>query len=825
MNALGVTVGNGLRSPIGKFHLLPNGQPPVRALGDFLNALPADGVESWWAGTQWQDDHRGKGRFLRTFTVPLDLDYHDENGTHEKPVPPEPAARLLEVARSGAFYAQLFHVTPAGARLVYVLPEWLEDSKRYKAAFRGALDRVEKVLEAEKLVAAVRGKDRVSGFVADPAVKDLARVLFAPRIARDNKGRRRDAEVVVLREDPADLEKMEARAPDRRKQRGTARRELTHWIARVRQAPSGERNGTLNKAAFALGQLVAYGALDRMEVERELEAADVRDGEPEVEATKRTICSGLEAGMAKPRPPGRADLAADDRPSWFLNEDLEGAVDFGEKVLAAEGRTYQKDRILVGVLPQERGGAPAIRILADESLLERLATAGRWMMIREENVFPVPPPMWIARTLARRGRWPRIAPLRAIVTAPVLLEDCRVLTTPGYDAASGIMLELDGEYPPPPDVTTANAKDVAATATAMLLDPFSEFPFRDPEGSPGASRAAMLAAVLTPIARHAFDGPAPVFYSASSTQGTGKTLLVRCACVIATGAEPFLTPPPAKDEEMGKVLLTMLIEGTPFAVFDNAVGTFGSKEFSAATTATEYGGRVLGVSRTARGRFLTTMCITGNNVSFVKDTGRRVAPIRLESDREDPEARTFKVRDLPGHVRGRRRELYVAALTILRAFLVAGMPDHGREPMWSSIGWDRLIRGAILWLGVGDPCGGREEIREAADPERDMLRALVATVRSVFGADSFTVGDLTAKANAPGVDEGRLRSALLVFHAKGDAKAELDPNKVGYRLRGWKDRVIGLHDDDGRHVGDFRLARAGKRRDGVLWRIEEVRHA
>jgi len=75
---------------------------------------------------------------------------------------------------------------------------------------------------------------------------------------------------------------------------------LREEAERVRRAPVGTRNNTLNAAAFALGQLVAAGLLERETVEGELAAAAYQAGleEPEV---SRTLRSGLEAGLQEPR--------------------------------------------------------------------------------------------------------------------------------------------------------------------------------------------------------------------------------------------------------------------------------------------------------------------------------------------------------------------------------------------------------------------------------------------------------------------------------------------------------------------------------------------
>jgi putative DNA primase/helicase len=71
-------------------------------------------------------------------------------------------------------------------------------------------------------------------------------------------------------------------------------------LQRVRNAREGVRNDTLNKAAFALGQLVGAGVLDEATVEHELTNAALACGLDEKEARK-TITSGLRAGMAQPR--------------------------------------------------------------------------------------------------------------------------------------------------------------------------------------------------------------------------------------------------------------------------------------------------------------------------------------------------------------------------------------------------------------------------------------------------------------------------------------------------------------------------------------------
>ena len=95
--------------------------------------------------------------------------------------------------------------------------------------------------------------------------------------------------------------------PARPRPDGDQHRELAYALAaldgeaqRVAAAPEGTRNATLNAGAFALGQLVGAGALDRGESERALLAAALAVGLGEREA-ERTVRSGLDAGEREPR--------------------------------------------------------------------------------------------------------------------------------------------------------------------------------------------------------------------------------------------------------------------------------------------------------------------------------------------------------------------------------------------------------------------------------------------------------------------------------------------------------------------------------------------
>ncbi|WP_281968593.1 phage/plasmid primase, P4 family [Roseovarius nanhaiticus] len=83
---------------------------------------------------------------------------------------------------------------------------------------------------------------------------------------------------------------------------GWADAALRGEIANVLSAPVGKRNGSLNTAAFSLGQIVAGGALAEGFVRERLTAAADAIGLEPAEIAK-TIKSGLEAGFSEPRKP------------------------------------------------------------------------------------------------------------------------------------------------------------------------------------------------------------------------------------------------------------------------------------------------------------------------------------------------------------------------------------------------------------------------------------------------------------------------------------------------------------------------------------------
>lgn len=146
------------------------------------------------------------------------------------------------------------------------------------------------------------------GLDADPSCSDLARLVYLPRHLPGAAYKVASLDGPFL--DPGEIEVPDMEVPAHRPESakpatGTTaygRAALEGECGKVALAPEGQRNATLNTAAFAAGQLVAAGHVGRGEAEHALAHAADRAGLPRGEAWK-TICSGLEAGARKPREP------------------------------------------------------------------------------------------------------------------------------------------------------------------------------------------------------------------------------------------------------------------------------------------------------------------------------------------------------------------------------------------------------------------------------------------------------------------------------------------------------------------------------------------
>jgi hypothetical protein len=410
-------------------------------------------------------------------------------------------------------------------------------------------------------------------------------------------------------------------------------------------------------------------------------------------------------------------------------------------VLEGEQAVYQRGGILVSIVKVEDKDVPAgtlkISSLPYPIIRERIVVAAELGEERETEeglkFVPIRPPKWLIDAVANRGEYSGIRPLCGIVQTPTIRPDGSILQTPGYDESTGLVFAPLIEYPKVPE--SPNRQN-AIDAAEMLLDVFQDFPFQD-----DSDKSANLAKLLTMVGRPAVNGCCPVPATTATVRGTGKTLLDCLNSIIAFGKESAIKTFPREPKALADYITTAAIEARPYVLFDNVDAKFGNAEFDAAVTSRFWNDRIKGVSKSTGDIPLKTIfSVTGNNLQFRADTARRVLPIRLVSDMENPEERSdFAYPNLLDHVTKNRAQLAVAALTILRAYFAAGCPEVDKTTWGSFESWHRVIRGAVCWLGLADPMATRETAK-AQDESAEALGLLIAGLAEACNADPFGRG-------------------------------------------------------------------------------------
>lgn len=427
-------------------------------------------------------------------------------------------------------------------------------------------------------------------------------------------------------------------------------------------------------------------------------------------------------------------------------------------------------------------------------LTELLTKNARWMKFDARVAKPkqIDCPEKVSKTLLARKQW-KLPVLRGIIQCPTLREDGSILEKPGYDEISGIFFDPgDAVFDPIPQSPT---REDALAALETLLMPLQDFPFDGEE-----SRSVAISAILSAIVRKSLT-TAPLFAFSSPKMGSGKSLLADIVSYIATGKPNSVVPPVEDEVEERKRLMGILLDGDPVVCFDNIERPFGSSALCSILTQTEYKDRILGETRTVSIPTNITFLATGNNLTFIGDLSTRVVLCKLDPKCERPEERPF-TENLHQYVPKHRPELVKAALTILRAYEVAGRPKQDIKPFGRFEQWSDLVRSAIVWLGMGDPIDSRKEI-ENADPVRITLGNLYAAWFKAFDTMSVKLKTVIAKAEQ---DED-LKEALMDFAP--DGKGGINTRALGKKLSSFRNRI----------EGGFYIEKWGTNQGVDTWRV------
>ena len=554
-----------------------------------------------------------------------------------------------------------------------------------------------------------------------------------------------------------------------------------------------------------------------------------------LDMVKTAIKSALNQKAEKESPVTGPALAKDDAATPRIGlvtvraGEYPEATDTAEKYLmAAQAGIFQRGclvRISREPTATVRGitrpvGAALIATLGEtylRDLLDRLVEWQKWDSKAEAFKRCSVPPDIAKRLLSRSGMW-HFPILTGVVTAPTLRPDGSLIAESGYDAATGLFLDFQGEqFTAIPDAPTM---EQGKAALALLVREVLENRCIGDDENTGfafastAAKSAALSAILTALVRHTVP-TAPLHLFSARRPGSGKSLLADSVSLIGTGKTATILDLAQDGDEQEKRLLAVFMAGDAVINLDNVELPLGGAHINKALTAETFTGRVLGLSQNATVPTTATWLATGNNVIVKEDLTRRVVLCQLDPQTESPEKREF-TRNLLEWIPANRPMLVMAALTALRSYVVAGKPKQSIPIMGSFEDWHRLVRSALVWLGEADPLGDTGDM-EDTDPTRLKLRALIYAWHNAFKAIPTTAKEAVARANSNICDENGdevpqdslLRDALADHFTDG-RRGAISTRYLGDFLSKIKGRI---------ECG-ARFEAAGDYKRAITWRVK-----
>lgn len=739
-----ITLGKGLRNPHGfRFEV-----PDDDLVAKFENDSPVE--EAWWSPHVFEGDRRRAAAWIGSQVVAIDVDARVRGEKVEIDPWLDPIERGFDY---DVLPGSVFHPTPHGFRLLFLLDAFVEDRAVYLEAVEGALRLTREGVDALGLEAEVELE------IDAKVSRDLARLFWHPSAIVD--GVERKARFLAQEDDDGNARRYSALALARE---GVAERPQASPPPPP-PPPRGERRPPPPPPPGASG--AAYDEAARAWLERHPEATrrlerafssgecpacghgecfrPFREGEATVPG--RWVCYSTDHGRTArgcgvETPKGdfvgdALDVAAfladrhplgllvdeglleepgpkiseapqeigDGRTKVFVPRSDPLGVSISESTQAVlealpEGTLYRFGPV-VGTLARSPEGDLVHRALSARGAVLEAERAGvvfmdyryRQTSKTYEEIRTVPRTDVGAYVLEAALDDDRTRGLRGVYTAPIFAGDFAPMR-PGWNQATGIFLDLPADlvgFRPALHLTTAQAY----SAVREFLEDFS-----DVVEAPDLANAVGL--LVTLLVRPSIVGPVPLHLALATTEGSGKTTLVDTFAGGLVHGKPAAHLRQTSDEnEFAKTVFSYARRGTSFLCLDNVAGgsELDSPLLAELVTATTIEARVLGVSEAQRFQNDFVLAATGNNVSLSPEVLRRTIPIRFEPQVALRDRR-FRHGDPVAWVRQKRKAVLEVLVGAVERWKVAGRPPHpsGRTaPGFPA--WSRAVGGIVGLLG------------------------------------------------------------------------------------------------------------------------------
>jgi len=603
--------------------------------------------------------------------------------------------------------------------------------------------------------------------------------------------------------------------------RAAAKRTHKDNLKALRKAIDGAEDATLKSASHFAGRAFAAEVFDESETPEKLKAdilqittTDWGSRAYPADRAVSIISSAWDSGSAQPlklKTKAKYELTGGE--IVYGPQELDKCTRASEAVLASIGGKYfeSNHRLVMPTYPRDEEEIEEFDIdrdnesvilagITQETVVRDLDSHAKFVGKNEGGqgvaFYPILPPQEIAKQIFDRVKNnPNDVPfehLDMLTNTPMLLASGEIHDSPGKLREGVLLVDSGVEFPR----IESNPSLEDAKAALKLFGPiFSGFPFSEKNEkeepipwNQTASYSTVLAGVLTLCARSVLRKSVPLFGVTAPTPGTGKTHLVASAVLAVLGYTPTLVT--YLDEiEFGKALLPILQAQDRAVLIDNIAVPLRSSKMCAVLTDSKIKDRILGKSEMVNVDNRSVFFCTGNHLTITGDLTRRTLMCSLDCEMERPEVRRFEF-DPEQRAKESHRELLAAALTVLRAYIVAGKPwSLKRGPLGGYEKWDGLVTGALVWAGFPDPVATINTVVED-DPDRENNLQILRAWRREFGEANMRLAEIGLKTG------GETREILLNKEGAWDSKA------VAWRLRFIRDKVIdGMKLTKGRGVG------------------------
>ena len=401
--------------------------------------------------------------------------------------------------------------------------------------------------------------------------------------------------------------------------------------------------------------------------------------------------------------------------------------------------------------------------------------------------------------------------VRAVHAVPVLRPNGDVVGE-GYDPVTQLLVDFNGQTFPKVGSTRQDAEEALSRLEDLLVD----FPFEEPEV---LNRTVIVSMMLAAIVRRTLR-VSPAYLVDSPSSSVGKNLLVDIASLLMVGRRATITSDPKDEDEAQKKIFSALLAGRAHLAFDNISKPFGGEAFDSIMTGDTYDGRRLGASEMIEVPANALVTITGRNVKFRGDGIYRTLRARMVTTLERPDkGRDFKHKELANYILEHRGQFVRDALTVMRAYLLAGRPNR-TPPIKEYSEWTVMAREPLIWLGRPDPAESIEIQRLETDEEMSKAAQVLAPWWDVYRDKPVSIASVVDELSRVEYSENMNPSKVPMWELRIAIEDMMGDKISGARVSHGFSKRMGAN--AGRPIGGYVFKRATKGKLGVRWQVVKL---